>query len=166
MTLYILRHAIAVDRTEWHRKDSERPLTQEGLRKMRKVARGLKRLGVAFDWILTSPYRRAYDTAQIVADVLKPRRKLRILRDLASGGRPDRLIRHLALDYLTSDSLLLVGHEPDLSRLVSVLIGAKEPLAIDLKKGGLCKLSADSLTYGRCATLEWLLTPKLLKNFD
>src|SRR4029077_14144980 len=104
------------------------PLTPDGLRKMRKIARGMKRLKLSFDWILTSPYRRAYDTSQIVAETFKARKKLRVLKSLASDGDPERLMHHIALDYLSRDKLLLVGHEPYLSRLISVLIGAKEPL--------------------------------------
>ena len=164
MTLYFLRHAIALDRTEWHQKDSDRPLTSEGVRKMRKNARGMKQMGLSFDWILTSPYRRAYDTAQVVAETFKARKKLRILKSLASDGSPERLVRHLALDYLTGEDLLLVGHEPYLSQLVSVLVGAKGRLDLDLKKGGLCKLTAAALTYGRCATLEWWIPPKVLRQ--
>ena len=164
MTLYFLRHAIARDRADWHMKDNDRPLTKEGLRKMRKIARGMKRLKLSFDWILTSPYRRAYDTALIVADAFKARKKLRVLKSLSADGKPEVLVRHLALDYLTQDTLLLVGHEPYLSHLISILVGAEDALAIDLKKGGLGKLSAHSLTYGRCASLEWLLTPKFLRN--
>jgi len=62
-------------------------------------------------------------------------------------------------------SLLLVGHEPYLSQLIAVLIGG-EKMRMDFKKGGLCCISAESLTFGRCATLEWLLTPKMLRTFD
>src|SRR5206468_1010259 len=158
MNLYILRHGIAMERSEWRKKDSDRPLTEEGLRKMKKIARGMKRLELSFDWILTSPYRRAYDTAQIVADALKARKTLKVLKALASDGNPEQLMRNLALNYLSRENLLLVGHEPYLTRLISTLIGSDEPLGIALKKGGLCKLTADSLHYGPCASLEWLLT--------
>jgi phosphohistidine phosphatase len=164
MTLYFLRHAIAVDRAEWKGADSQRPLTKDGVRKMRKAAKGLKHLGIAFDRILTSPYRRAYDTAQIVADAFKARKKLKVIKALASDGNPEKLVRHLALDYLSEANLLLVGHEPYLSRLVSVLIGSSRPLSLEWKKGGLCRLDADSLQYGPCAKLEWWIPPKLLKH--
>jgi phosphohistidine phosphatase len=60
--------------------------------------------------------------------------------------------------------VLLVGHEPDLSRLVSVLISGGSDGAIELKKGGLCKLTVDRLAFGQCATLNWLLTPKQLRQ--
>src|SRR5229473_2889447 len=99
MKLYILRHAIALDKTKWHKKDSERPLTKEGTRKMRKAAKGLKHLKLSFDWILTSPYRRAYETADIVAKTLKSRKKLKIEKTLTSDGDPELLMRHLAENY-------------------------------------------------------------------
>ncbi len=71
MNLYILRHAIALDPSEWKKSDSERPLSKEGIRKMKKAAKGMRRMDLHFDWILTSPFRRAYDTAQIVAKEFK-----------------------------------------------------------------------------------------------
>src|ERR1044072_7970379 len=124
MDLYLLRHAIALDRSKWKKKDSDRPLTQEGIKKMRKAARGLKHLKVQFDWILTSPYRRAYDTAELVAEALKSRKKLKVLDALAWDGSREKWMRQLAADYVKNDSVLLVGHEPYLTRLVSTLIGA------------------------------------------
>jgi len=164
MTLYFLRHAIALDRTAWRKADSERPLTKDGIRKMKKIAKGLRKMGVKFDWILTSPFRRAYDTAQIVTKEYKAQKHLRLSKSLATDGDPKLLVKHLALNFRTWESILLVGHEPYLSKLISVLIGGNDKTSIDLKKGGVCKLSADTLHYDSCATLEWLLSPKLLKE--
>lgn len=163
-TLYILRHGIAADKADWKGPDSDRPLTQEGIRKMKKAARGIRRLDLEIDWILTSPYRRAYDTALIAAKELKAKKKLKIVRSLAADGDPNALLRHLARDYRSWETVLLVGHEPYLSRLISVLISGDPNASLALSKGGLAKLTADSLTYGKCATLEWLLTPKTLKQ--
>ena len=162
----MLRHAIALDRSEWHRGDNDRPLTSEGVKKMHKAAKGLKHLDLDLDAILTSPYRRAYATAEIVADALKLKKKMKVADELASNGDPHKLIKRLAEEYSAKSEVMLVGHEPYLSKLVSVLIGAKAQLALDFKKGGLCKLTADSLHYGRCATLEWWLPPKLLKRLE
>jgi phosphohistidine phosphatase len=164
MNLYFLRHGIAVEPSEWKRADSERPLTKDGIRKMKKVAKGMRKVGVAFDWILTSPYRRAHDTAQIVAKEFRASKKLRITRSLATDGDSKGLVRHLARDFRSWETVLLVGHEPYLSQLIAVLIGGNPAISLDLKKGGLCKLAADSLTYDRSATLEWWLPPKILKN--
>ncbi len=97
MNLYFLRHAIAADKTEWKGADSDRPLTKDGIRKMKKAAKGIKRLGIPVDWILTSPYRRAYDTAKIVAKELKLKKQLRLSKSLTPSGDPKPLVRHLAL---------------------------------------------------------------------
>ena len=164
MNLYILRHAIALDHADWKGPDSDRPLTKEGIRKMKKVAKGMHRMELKFDWILTSPYRRAYDTASIVAREFKAASKLKTLRALASDGDPKKLMQHLGRDYRTWESILLVGHEPYLSRLVAMLISGHTDTELTFKKGGLCALSASSLTYDRCARLEWLATPKMLRD--
>ena len=67
------------------------------------------------------------------------------------------LLNHL---QPSAESVLLVGHEPYLSGLISLLVSGNASFAVVMKKGGLCKLSTESLQPGRCATLEWLLTPK------
>ncbi len=163
MTLYFLRHGIAADQAEWGGPDSDRPLTKEGIHKMKKSAKGMRRLKMTFDWILTSPYRRAYETAEIVAEEFNAKEKLKITKTLAVGGDPEALVRHLARDYRTWESIMAVGHEPYLSRLIATLSGGPAA-SIAMDKGGLVKLTADTLTYGACATLEWLLTTKILKK--
>ena len=133
---------------------------------MKKAARGMRRLDLKIDWILTSPYRRAYDTAMIAAKELNLKNKLKITRSLAMDGDPKALVRHLALNFRTWESIILVGHEPYLSQLISVLTSGSKQVALNLDKAGLAKLSADSLNYDNCATLEWLLTPKILKKLS
>ena len=71
MILYVLRHAIAEERALWKGSESDRPLTKDGVKKMKRIAEGMKTLEVHVDWILTSPFRRAYDTARIAAKTLK-----------------------------------------------------------------------------------------------
>ena len=163
MILYVLRHAIARERTDWKGADADRPLTEKGRKKMKEAAEGMRRLGVEFNWILTSPYRRAYDTAHIVAKTYRAQKRLKLSRSLTPDADPKSLIRRLALDFRSWETLLLVGHEPYLSQLVSVLI-AGQPVALDFKKGGLCQLQAAALTYGRCATLEAWYPPKALRK--
>jgi phosphohistidine phosphatase len=164
MNLYLLRHAIALDRSAWKKADSDRPLTDHGVRKMKRIARGVLALDVKVDAILTSPYRRAYDTAAIVARAMDAEAKLRISRSLASDGDPKALVRHLARDFRTWESILLVGHEPYLGRLAGTLTAGSPEVSLTLKKGGICLLAADALTYGRCATLEWLIPPRILRR--
>src|SRR2546426_11482598 len=96
MNLFILRHGIAVEKTiPSFKKDSDRPLTGEGRKKTKQVARMLKRLGPSFDVVLTSPYVRARQTAEIVVDVLDAKKVLRILVNLAQGNKQKQLIDEL-----------------------------------------------------------------------
>jgi phosphohistidine phosphatase len=158
--LYLLRHAIAVERgTAGYRRDRDRPLTPEGEKKMRRIARGLQALELPFDAILSSPFVRARQTAEIVAALFQAEDRLAFTEALAVGGDHQALIGEIQDRYTKARSLLLVGHEPSLSILISTLLGGDSSFSIVLKKGGVCKLSIDSLRYGRCATLEWLLAP-------
>src|SRR5687767_12246278 len=89
MNLYIIRHAIAVDEaTSDSGSDSERPLTDKGRKKMRQIAKALRHLGVEFDLILSSPYVRACETAEILADVLKMKDKIVLSDNLIPLGNP------------------------------------------------------------------------------
>lgn len=163
MELYLLRHGIAVERgTQGYRTDSARPLTDEGTQKMQEIARGMLNLGLDFDWILSSPYLRAKQTAEIVGEVFE--QKVDFSQSLAAEGSPEVLIREINDKSLRS--VLLVGHEPNMSELMSVLISGNANVVIDFRKGGLCRLSAPQLTYGRCAQLRWLMTPKQLRRIQ
>ena len=165
--LYILRHAIAVERgTPGIGDDSLRPLTAEGKAKMRTIARGMRAMGLTFDLVLSSPYRRARETAQIVVKEFGLEDSMEFSHDLEPGGSPDRLMRRLAEAGTGSVSVLLVGHEPDLSSLISMLLSGGSHDSITLKKGGLCKLALDRVTYGKCGTLGWLLTPRQLRGLS
>ncbi len=165
MELYILRHAIAVTRgTEGIRQDGDRPLTDKGAAKLRRVVRGMSALGLSFDLILTSPYVRARQTAEIVAEEMGAGKKCERSPHLAPDGDPRALIAAIASRSTASTSVLLVGHEPLLSQLISVLVSGDERTQVTLKKAGLCKLVAPTLRYERCASLEWLLAPSQLER--
>jgi len=130
---------------------------------MRQIARGLKELGAKIDLILTSPYLRAADTARTLRKKLDLEKdKLVMMDNLSPVGDPDRLMKEINEKYGTAENIALVGHEPGLSRLISVLISGDPTIPITLKKGGVCQLSVEKLEYGRCATLEWLLAPAQL----
>lgn len=162
MNLYIIRHAIAVDGgTPEYEDDSQRPLTDKGKKKMRQIARGLHALGVDFDLILSSPYVRAKETAEILADVFKTKADVAFSENLIPMGDPDLLIAEMNEKY-TANSVALVGHEPFLTTLISLLVSENASVDMSLKKGGVCKLSADDLHHNRKATLEWLITPGIL----
>jgi len=161
MEIYILRHGIAVNRgTPGYKKDSDRPLTPEGEEKVQQIAKAMLAMDLKFDLILSSPYLRAKQTAQIVAAELDE--KVTLTDYLVADGNPLELIRELNDEK--PQSVLLVGHEPYLTGLISLLVTGESDAAIELKKGGLCKLSTDRLAFGQCATLNWLLTPKQLRS--
>lgn len=163
MDLYILRHAIAGGKNPLNMEnDSDRPLTKEGAKKMRLIAKALKKRDISFDIILSSPFRRAKETAEIVAKAFGCKDVLKFSSHLKVGGNPATLVSEINRHYSRLGSILIVGHEPFLSKLISVLLSGEENVLVTMKKGGICKLSVPHLgrlRYGRCATLEWLLPP-------
>ena len=145
MRIYLVRHSNAVElSTEDFEDDSQRPLTEKGCEKMESITSALKALGVQPDLIVSSPYVRARQTAEILAKGLKHKSEIEINEK-----------------YLVAE-LVLVGHEPSLSNLIGTLTAGNPEMALTLKKGGVCCLLADDLRVQRKATLEWLLTPKIL----
>ena len=164
MNIFILRHGIAVERDEWNSKnDAERPLTAEGKKQLRKTCRALGKMELDFNLIISSPFMRAKQTAEIVADKLKLKKMLKFSDELQPSGSVKNLFRQLDDLKPAPENILLVGHEPYLSELISLLISGVETVAIDFKKGGLCKLEVEKLRTGKCAALAWLLTPKQMK---
>jgi len=161
MNLYFLRHAKAYPRRKKFTPDSKRPLTPDGEKQMQEVAGGMKELGLEFDLILTSPYVRALRTAEIAAEVFKSK-KLKITENLISEADPKKIINEINAKYFPIKNIALVGHEPFLSQLMSVLLTGGSDLKINFKKAGLGKLSMEDLRFGKCACLEWLLTPRQL----
>lgn len=162
MNLYLLRHGLAAERDQQKfPDDSLRPLVLKGEERIGLACAALETLELSFDWILSSPYLRASQTAEIVAAKLGLRKRLKLCDELACGGDPKALIRYVYQLRPGPVNVLLVGHEPDLSQVISLLISGGPAVAIDMKKGGLAKLViAAELRYARCATLAWLLTPK------
>lgn len=163
MNFYIIRHAIAVDEaTSDYEQDSERPLTDKGRKKMRQIVKALRNLDVEFDLILSSPYIRACETAEILADVFKMKKKIVFTDNLIPMAEPELLIAEINEKY-SVDNLAVVGHEPYLSTLVSLLVAGNTKIDITLKKGGVCYLTADDLhPLDHRASLEWLLTPGIM----
>ncbi len=164
MNVYLLRHGIAAEPgAAGYEPDSERPLTAKGEDRLREAARAMEKLGLSFDLILSSPFLRAKQTAAIIAKSLKLRKQLALSDDLTPAGNPRLLIQQLNQFRPEPKSVLLVGHEPYLGKLVALLAAGNTSLEIDFKKGGLCKLEAEYLLYGRCAKLVWLLTPRQME---
>lgn len=164
MNLYIMRHGIAVDRDPVSfPDDSRRPLTLKGEDRVRLIADAMRSLELSFDQILSSPHLRASQTAELVVNALGAKDQLDFTDTLTPEGDPKALIRAVNQLKPAPENVLLVGHEPFLSQLISVLIAGQPDAAIDLKKGGLAKLELEgALRHGHCAELAWLLTPKQL----
>ena len=159
MNLYLIRHAIAEEENP-SGEDSQRELTDKGAKKMRLIAKGLRTLGVDFDLIVSSPYTRAVQTAEILSEVFK-KKKFVLSDHLMPAGDMDLLIAEINEKY-SVNSLAIVGHEPYLSGLISLLTAGGAPVEMTFKKGGVCHLSTDDLHHTHKATLEWLLTPGVL----
>lgn len=162
MQLYILRHGEAGKRIPSGSKDSERPLTVAGEEEVAEVAKALDRLGVRFDFIATSPLRRASQTAGIVAKVLKVKKgSMEEWDELKPEGKRIELYRKLS-QFKPESSVLVVGHEPYLSTVVcEIAFGSG---GVVLKKAGLAKLTVTAFQPKIRGELRWLLTPKLLKK--
>ena len=165
MNLYLMRHGIAGSAQEpGIASDRERSLTQKGIKRMRRAARGLRRLGITFDVLLTSPLVRARQTADIIADALGLEGQLEEIPELSPGSSVDRLISSLTR-FQNQEHVLLVGHNPLLPNAAAFLIAGKKEhsFQIELKKGGLCCIEIGGLPPSAPGTVHWLLTPKQLR---
>jgi phosphohistidine phosphatase len=159
--LFLIRHGVAEERGDAWPDDSKRPLTAEGTSRLRKSARGLARLGVVFDVILTSPLVRARQTADVVASVYDPRPHIVTAESLAPGGAYHALLTELEKQTRRA-RIALVGHEPGLGELAARLAGSRHPL--ELKKGALCRIDVEALPPTGPGTLRWLLTPRIMRT--
>lgn len=164
MNLYLLRHGIAEEQAKSGGPDCERRLTDKGRRRVREIARAMRGLKLEFDLVSTSPFPRARETAEIVTQVLGLKRRLQTSEALAIPPSSARLIEQLRAARPAPRSVLLVGHEPHLSSLASLLLTGSEAMELRLKKGGLCQLEVAELQTGRCASLAWLLTPGQMRR--
>jgi phosphohistidine phosphatase len=163
MKLYILRHGEAADHDDPRfENDADRPLTAKGIRRTKLLAYALRQWGVTFDVILSSPLVRARETAEIIESGLRLDGRLEFSNELAPSGDVGKLVNQLNALEPAPDAVLLVGHEPYLSNLISLLCAGGPNLSLTLKKGGLCRMASEQLTVSRCAQLEWLLPPRLL----
>jgi len=156
MEIYLLRHAIA-EAARPGMKDSERALTEAGRAKLRRVLRRAKDAGVQPDLILTSPYRRARETAEEAAAALAYRNKIVQTQALVPGASPFDAWEEIR-SRPDEGSILLAGHEPHMSSLMAFLLG-NPAMQVDMKKAALARLDCERLGAEPQAMLKWLLTP-------
>lgn len=160
--LLLLRHGVAEPHGTAGVDDDDRRLTPKGEKKLEAVGKGLVRLGYEFDRIFTSPLPRAHRTAQIVAEWLEAEDRLENV-DILRPGNSASSIRDWVVTRPEKE-VLLVGHNPNLTELLGLLIGFEGPeLPFDLAKGGLAALSSND---GESFRLDLLMTAKTFSRLE
>ena len=163
MQIYLVRHGIAVDiGTHDVTRDQDRMLSDEGLRRTRWAALGIKELCGRVPRVISSPLIRAKETAEIMAEVLGSAQTVEVCLELAPAGDLTRLIGQL--EFMGPDSVMLVGHMPDLGKLASMLLSGTHHLNIEFKKGACCFISFPGAVRPGQGRLEWLMQPKALRS--
>ena len=165
MELFVIRHAIAEPLGKENQfSDEKRVLTIEGRKRMGEIARGLVKLGVEFDLILTSPLARAVETAEIIAAASGLSKKdIKLSENLAPGAAAENLFAEIK-GYAGAEAVALVGHQPDLGSMISRIIQTDGGgFLIQLKKGGVCCVNVSETVPTLRGEMMWLLTPRQLR---
>jgi len=158
--LYLIRHGIAEERGDAWPDDSKRPLTDDGIDRLRMSARGLARLGVTLDVVLTSPLVRTRQTADVVASAFNPKPPIVLAESLAPSGSYDQVLTDLEKQSKRT-RIALVGHEPGIGQLAARLLGCRR--AIEFKKGAVCRIDMESFPPAGSGALRWFATPRILR---
>jgi phosphohistidine phosphatase len=158
MEIYILRHGVAED-GQPGQPDAERALTPDGRKKLRNVLRTAAAAGVAPSLILTSPYKRALQTAQLAAEILDYKGELLRTKALEPASSPKTVWDEIRV-HKDEAQILLAGHEPLFSRLTAYLLGSPS-LQVDFKKGAIACVEIERFGAEPHGVLRWMLTSKL-----
>jgi phosphohistidine phosphatase len=156
--VYLLRHGIAEDRAESGR-DADRALTDDGRKKLTKVLERARKAGVTPTLILSSPLKRAFETAEIAAKELGYSSEISITNSLTPDSSPHRVWTEIRA-HRDEPALLLAGHEPLFSATVASMLGSSRSM-VEFKKAGLVRIDFDSLGAEPRGVLMWMITPKL-----
>jgi phosphohistidine phosphatase len=143
--LYLIRHGVAEERGDRWPDDNKRPLTEDGISKLRKIARALV---------------RARQTAEIVAAGLDPHPHITTLESLSPGGTFASIMSDLE-KHTKRSRIALVGHEPGIGELAARLIGTRH--AIPFKKGAVCRIDIEGIPPAGPGDLRWFLTPRMMR---
>lgn len=165
MRVILLRHGIAHDRADPDcPADPERELTPEGEKKARKVAKGLRAMGCAPTRILSSPYRRARETAALAAEAFGlDTAKLTLTDALLPEAAPHALFQQLYSFHSSDEEVLCAGHAPNLDKVIALALTGERAPVTALKKAGAALLTVDDLPRTR-GDLVWLMPPKALAD--
>jgi len=159
MIIYFLRHASAGERKKSPKKDERRPLDAQGIEQCGDVGRALAALDVAVDVVISSPLKRATQTAALVGNEIGYERQLFIEKALRPEATFEQFCDMLRR-YSKSDAVMVVGHDPNFSEFLGKTISPRNSTAhIDLKKGSVARVESN----GKTAVLQWCLTPRLIR---
>ncbi|MBD3419823.1 MAG: phosphohistidine phosphatase SixA [Chitinivibrionales bacterium] len=162
MELYLVRHGIAVERgTKGIRTDAGRMLTEAGIRKTRQAAAGLLAFEKKPDLLISSPYVRALQTAEIFAEVFNIGKTIAQADELAPGACASESIQLLA--KRDERTIMLFGHMPGLEELGALLLAGDASLDLPFKKAGVCKIAFSGKPAPKEGSLVWFLQPKQLR---
>ena len=161
LELYLIRHGVAAERGHEFPDDSKRPLTAQGIARVRKEAKALDVLGVNIQHVIASPLLRTKQTADTLAETLKSHPSVTTSDALAPAGTPAAVVQELAR-HLRKGSIALVGHEPNIGELAARLIGARTPL--EFKKGAICRIDFEIPPPKGTGQLRWFVTPRMLRK--
>jgi phosphohistidine phosphatase len=159
--LYLIRHGVAAERGDAYPDDTKRPLTSEGIQKLRKEGKALVELDVTFDVILTSPLVRARQTAETLASAFRNAPPIIHVQALAPGGTHNAIIDELSKQH-RRHQIAIVGHEPGIGELAARLMGLRRQL--EFKKGAICRIDVAALPPAGPGQLRWLLSPRILRK--
>jgi phosphohistidine phosphatase len=164
MKLVIVRHADAGDAEEFAKTtgkdDALRPLTDKGIEQTKSIADGLRKLVPSCDLIVSSPYTRAQQTAEILIKAYE-QRATDTTAVLEPAATPSDFVEWMS-DHHNADVVMIVGHEPHLSTLATWLMAAIPGSRIELKKAGACLLAFEGDLEKGKGMLQWLMGPKQL----
>ena len=160
--LYLVRHGLAEDRGAKWPDDGKRPLSADGMSRMKKSARGLDRVDVKFDVILSSPLVRARQTAEILSAEMEGHPAIVNVDSLAPGATFASLMTDLE-KHARRTRIALVGHEPAIGELAARLLGSRHP--IEFKKGAVARIDIDQIPPNGPGDLRWMLPPKFMRSF-
>lgn len=163
MNCILFRHGIAVEQNEWKKADADRPLSDKGLARTRKAARGLARTGIVPTHILTSPLVRARETARLIQEAFEDPPPITLCEELSPKASAEKLAT--VLHTLPAEATVIcVGHEPYLGQAAGWLLVGKPVPGLRFKKAGACLIVLPERTTIARGRLRWWLAPRQLRS--
>lgn len=163
MDCLLFRHGIAIDRDQWDGTEATRPLTPKGVDKTRRAISGITHLGTIPDIIISSPFTRARETAELIREAYRFKKDIRICDELlpdSPAGKMFVLLQSLPPDL----SLICVGHEPHLGKTAAMMLAGKLAEGFFLKKAGACCIQYDGYPKPGEGLLAWWMAPSQLRR--